>query len=156
MTSQQEFILSDLEETRKLASLIAGCVLPPMVIALSGTLGAGKTQWTRFFCEAMGVSHDVVTSPTYVLLQLYRGRQYEIYHLDFYRLEDESQVWDLGFDEIQESPVIIVVEWAEKFASTLPSDRLDMHLDIKENGQRVANLTANGTRSSLLLACLSG
>jgi tRNA threonylcarbamoyladenosine biosynthesis protein TsaE len=143
--------LAGLEATRALAQQLAGLVTAPQLIALKGTLGAGKTQWARFFCQAVGVSPELVTSPTYVLVQRYRGTRYELYHLDFYRLQNEQQVWDLGFDELQEIPAVILVEWADKYPQTLPADRLEIQLLANSDGSRDAILTATGTRSQSLL-----
>jgi tRNA threonylcarbamoyladenosine biosynthesis protein TsaE len=139
--------LPDLQTTRDHAAKLAAHVQVPQLIALSGTLGAGKTQWIRYFCESLGVPAEVITSPTYVLQHRYRGNDVEIYHFDFYRLDSEQQVWDLGFDELQESAVIILVEWAEKFPKTLPKDRLDLHLEVTSSGARLATLWPTGPKS---------
>lgn len=122
--------LRDLIATQSFAEDLARAISSPITIALNGTLGAGKTQMARYFCEAMGVPADAVTSPTYVLLQRYRGQRFEIYHFDFYRLENALQVWDLGFDELQESQAILLVEWADKFPECLPSNRLEVLLSV--------------------------
>lgn len=122
--------LSDIDATESFARKLADAIDRPITIALNGTLGAGKTQLARFLCGALGVQSESVTSPTYVLLQRYRGQRFEIYHFDFYRLENSHQVWDLGFDELQESGAILLVEWAEKFAETLPADHLAVHLSV--------------------------
>ena len=122
--------LSDIDATESFARRLAAAINRPITIALNGTLGAGKTQLARFLCSALGVPAESVTSPTYVLLQRYRGERFEIYHFDFYRLENAHQVWDLGFDELQESGAILLVEWAEKFPETLPLDHLSVQLSV--------------------------
>lgn len=143
--------LANLDATRRLAEAIARNVSLPMTIALSGTLGAGKTQWVRFFCESLGVPPDLVTSPTYVLVQFYRGAEFGIYHLDYYRLENEAQAWDLGIDEWQAQPVVLLVEWADKFPQTLAEDRIVLELDQTCGGSRRASLTATGPISEGVL-----
>jgi tRNA threonylcarbamoyladenosine biosynthesis protein TsaE len=136
-----------------LAERFAACAQAPLNIGLDGGLGAGKTQWIRYFCEALGVPADVVTSPTYVLLQRYQSIVGEIYHLDFYRLENVDQVWDLGFDELQEGSAILLVEWAGKFPQTLPADRLHLAFESLAGGQqRRVTINASGTKSPSLLA----
>lgn len=153
--SELEIELTGLEGTQRLASGLASSIELPSVIALSGTLGAGKTQLVRFAAESLGVPPEEVTSPTYVLLQRYRGRRdCPIYHLDFYRLKSSAEVWDLGFDELVESPALIFVEWAEKFPECLPSDRLQVHLaprDTPAGDSRTAHLKSFGLRSQRLL-----
>ncbi len=103
-----------IDDTQRLADAIAASIEVPLMLALCGTLGSGKTELVRSLSIALGVPAEHVTSPTYVLVQRYHGRV-EIMHLDFYRLENIGQVWDLGVDEWLESPVLTVVEWAEKF-----------------------------------------
>lgn len=129
-TSTIELQLNNLSEARSFADHLAKSINGPIAIALNGTLGAGKTQLARFFCESLGVPPDLVTSPTYVLLQRYKGSRFEVYHFDFYRLENELQVWDLGFDEIQESQAVLLVEWADKFPECLPPNRLEVSLTV--------------------------
>jgi tRNA threonylcarbamoyladenosine biosynthesis protein TsaE len=148
--------LNSLSETQRLAQALAATVELPMLIALSGTLGTGKTQLVRFVAQALGVSAEEVTSPTYVLLQRYSGR-YPIYHFDFYRLESAAEVWDLGIDELLEQSALIFVEWAEKFPECLPTDRLQMRLDPVEGASeqcRLMSITASGPRTERLLSRL--
>lgn len=152
----QEFKLqlNSLADTQRLAQSLAAAVDLPMVIALSGTLGAGKTQLVRFTAESLGIAAEEVTSPTYVLLQRYQGRHL-IYHFDFYRLESAAEVWDLGIDELLEQSALIFVEWAEKFPECLPADRLNIQLaPIESPAQqsRFATLVATGFRSEKLLS----
>jgi tRNA threonylcarbamoyladenosine biosynthesis protein TsaE len=129
--------LSDIDATESFARKLAEAIDRPITIALNGTLGAGKTQLARFLCGSLGVPAESVTSPTYVLLQRYRGEHFEIYHFDFYRLDNAHQVWDLGFDELQESGAILLVEWAEKFPETLPVDHLTVHLSVPNSEEPV-------------------
>ena len=148
--------LNSLSETQQLARALASAVELPMLVALSGTLGAGKTQLVRFVAQSLGVAAEAVTSPTYVLLQRYAGRHL-IFHFDFYRLESAAQVWDLGIDELLEQSALIFVEWAEKFPQCLPLDRIQIRLEPLEsiNEQaRLANITATGPRAAALLASL--
>ncbi len=146
--------LHGLDDTRRLATQLSRFDDLPLVIALSGTLGAGKTQLVRFAAESLGVPAEEVTSPTYVLLQMYRGQK-TIYHFDFYRLESEVEVWDLGIDEVLEQPVLVFVEWAEKFPQCLPTDRLHLHLAPVESASgtcRIAKLKSNGPKSQRVVA----
>lgn len=147
--SQLVIPISQLSQTQRFAKAVAETLLGTpsnraQVIALSGTLGAGKTQWVRFFCQALGVAPEQVTSPTYVLLQRYAGERMVIYHFDFYRLENNAQVWDLGIDELFEQPVVILIEWGDKFSECLPDDYLAIHLEIPSEGDRIASLQSHG------------
>jgi tRNA threonylcarbamoyladenosine biosynthesis protein TsaE len=145
--------LPSLNETRDFAARLSQLVDIPQFISLNGTLGAGKTQFVRFFAEGLGVAPENVTSPTYVLLQRYGGK-HRIYHFDFYRLRAAEEVWDLGFDEILEERAIVVVEWADKFPQCMPFDYLEIELQIDSlSGEecRVAVVTAFGPRSKTLI-----
>jgi tRNA threonylcarbamoyladenosine biosynthesis protein TsaE len=150
--------LQSLSETQRVAQALAAAVELPLVVALSGTLGAGKTQLVRFVAQTLGIAPEEITSPTYVLLQRYLGRQL-IYHFDFYRLKSAAEVWDLGIDELLEQHALIFVEWAEKFPECLPIDRLQIQLEPIESasaGQfRLASITATGPRAESVLSKLS-
>lgn len=142
--------LANLEATQALAERLANLLTPPLTIALQGTLGAGKTQFVRYLTAALGVSPANVTSPTYVLLQAYRGRS-TIYHLDFYRLDSEAQVWDLGLDELYEQPCLILIEWADKFPQCLPDDHLSLELVQLDSERRRVEFRASGPNSARFL-----
>ncbi len=151
-----EFNLGSLDDTERFARLLTSFARPPLLIALSGTLGAGKTQLVRFAAQSLGISAEEVTSPTYVLLQRYRGSQL-IYHFDFYRLKTAAEVWDLGIDELFEQQAIIFIEWAEKFPKCLPNDYLHIQLtpvELNGNEERLVNCRATGPRTVELLKML--
>jgi tRNA threonylcarbamoyladenosine biosynthesis protein TsaE len=146
--------LPTLEATDQFARALANAVASfttsrAVTIALSGTLGAGKTQWVRYFGAALDIPALEVTSPTYVLLQRYSGRK-TVYHFDFYRLETIAQVWDLGIDELFEQPLVVVIEWAEKFLACLPEDHLRIELFQNADGLRHAVVSATGSHAELL------
>jgi tRNA threonylcarbamoyladenosine biosynthesis protein TsaE len=122
--------LYSLEDCRELAFFVADQVgnSLPAVIGLVGTLGAGKTQWTKFFVSRFGASEESISSPTFVLLQRY-PTQPPVVHIDTYRVGDEDEFLELGIEEIFEERGIAVVEWADRFADALPSKTLWIHLE---------------------------
>jgi tRNA threonylcarbamoyladenosine biosynthesis protein TsaE len=125
-----------------------------MTIALSGTLGAGKTQWTRFFATQLGAPPQAISSPTFVLVHQYPS-QPPIFHLDAYRVGDEDELLDLGIEEMMESDAITVIEWADRFPQLLPRDCLSIHFDLgTDSDHRIVNLYATGPRSQEILAKL--
>lgn len=102
------------------------------VVALYGDLGAGKTQFVKGLCEAFDVSENV-SSPTFVVLHRYRGRDLSgremfIHHLDLYRVGSPDEVFDLGYEELFFGDSLVIVEWAERLGSLLPPRRIDVHL----------------------------
>lgn len=139
------FQLPSLADMEQFAAAMAGVLQPPITLAVDGPLGAGKTQFVRFLAKWMGVDEANVTSPTYVLMQSYRGT-HRIHHFDFYRLDSAAQVWDLGIDELYEQPCVVVIEWAEKYPECLPADFLQVRI-TPENETRSAEVRAYGPRS---------
>ena len=83
------------------------------VVLLFGDLGAGKTAFVRGLARALGVPDDEVTSPTFTLVQEYRGRL-TLHHVDLYRLEP-AEVADLGLDELTSGDAVVAIEWAERW-----------------------------------------
>lgn len=89
------------------------------VLALTGDLGAGKTQFVKGFVAGVG-SDAAVTSPTFTLVHEYTGGRMPVYHFDFYRLDSADAVLALGFDDYIESDGVCVIEWGDRFRELLP------------------------------------
>ena len=118
----------DEEEMRKWGrELGAGCKAP-LVISLSGELGAGKTTLTQAICAGYGVAEQV-TSPTYSLVHRYEAPASDVVHLDLYRLDNESQLGNIGWDEIMSEDSLVIVEWPERAGNRMPDDHL--HIDLQ-------------------------
>lgn len=98
------------EQTYKIAAEVAGELLGGERIVLNGQLGAGKTTFTKGLALALGIT-KTVTSPSFTLLKSYQGRL-KLHHFDMYRLEDISEVLELGFDEVlSDNTAVAVIEW---------------------------------------------
>ena len=122
-------------DTERLGAALAEFLPDGTVVALSGTLGAGKTRLVQAVAAASGIDRQHVTSPTFVLCQTYRGRR-TIHHFDVYRLKDEQEFLELGPDEYFESDGLSLVEWADKVDHLLPSVRLDIAIEVVGPTQR--------------------
>ena len=99
-------------ETAALAAALARALPRGAVVYVEGELGAGKTAWVRGAARALGVT-GAVTSPTFTLIQEYRGGRLPLLHVDLYRLDDPREIDDLGLDELG-SGAVVAIEWADK------------------------------------------
>ena len=153
MTSSHIFLSDSEASTDRFAAVCANAVTEGITLALNGELGSGKTRFVRAFCEGLGIPPSEVTSPTFVLMQLYRGPNWIVSHFDTYRLGDPDEFLALGAEEYLLDPDhICVIEWANRVAEILPTDHLS--LEIRQTGitERQFDLSAKGPRSDALLA----
>jgi tRNA threonylcarbamoyladenosine biosynthesis protein TsaE len=100
----------------------------PLVIAISGELGTGKTTLAQAICRGYGVEEDV-TSPTYALVHQYSSPRSPVYHIDLYRLDSASQLTNLGWDDIITSDSLILVEWPDRAGERLPANHVPIDLE---------------------------
>ena len=106
------------------------------VVALTGDLGAGKTQVVKGFVAAVGGDTEV-TSPTFTLVHEYTGGRFPVYHFDWYRLESPEAVLRLGLDEYLFGDGVCVIEWADRFRELLPDSTRWISLAIANETERV-------------------
>ena len=107
-------------ETANVGSELAPLLPGGSVLLLFGDLGAGKTVFVRGLAEALGVDRDQVSSPTFTLMQEYRGGRLPLFHVDLYRLNDPREIDELGLDDIA-SDGVLAIEWAEKMRQPPPT-----------------------------------
>lgn len=116
-----------------IAAALAARLSPGDCIALHGQLGAGKTQFVRGLVQALGGNPRAVSSPTYVLLNIYQTQTLTIYHLDAYRVSTEEDFEAIGFEELLDQAGIVVVEWADRIPHLLPEKTI--HVKIESTGE---------------------
>ena len=100
----------------------------PLVVALAGDLGAGKTTLAQAICIGYGVT-EPVTSPTFALVHRYDAPRSPVYHLDLYRLERPSDLINIGWDEIVASHALVIVEWPERAGDLIPPQHVPIDLE---------------------------
>ncbi|HRQ79306.1 MAG TPA: tRNA (adenosine(37)-N6)-threonylcarbamoyltransferase complex ATPase subunit type 1 TsaE [Gemmatimonadaceae bacterium] len=108
-----------LDALRDWGRAFGAALQPPAVVALSGELGAGKTTLVQAIAEGLGI-REPVTSPTYALVHEYAAPRGSVHHFDLYRLRDEAQLPQLGWDEAIAGGGIVLVEWPEHAGHSLP------------------------------------
>ncbi len=127
-TFETEFEDETIALGRQLAPELKGCVL------LIGNLGAGKTTLTKGIVEGLGVAPaSDVTSPTFTLIHQYAPK---VFHVDLYRLDEPKEVETLGLDELFASGALVILEWAERFPSLLPKDRIEIRVTAAADDTR--------------------
>ncbi len=137
MSHTLQLHLPDLQASAKLAQAVARTLEPRMVLALSGTLGAGKTTFARLLAECLGERE--ASSPTFTLLNEYTT-ELPLYHFDAYRLNNELEFFDAGFDEYLYGQGCCLIEWPERIASLLPPHTIWMYLVATGNNEEERTL----------------
>jgi tRNA threonylcarbamoyladenosine biosynthesis protein TsaE len=133
----QTFDSNSVADTESVAAGLAQTLRGGECLALHGDLGAGKTQFVRGLVRGLGGSPRAVSSPTFVLLNVYEGGRLTVYHLDAYRVGGADDFEAIGFNELLDQPdAIVVVEWAERVSSLLPPKQLDVHIEPVGEGRR--------------------
>jgi tRNA threonylcarbamoyladenosine biosynthesis protein TsaE len=117
---------SSVDATQALASALASLAQPGDLVVLAGDLGAGKTAFVQGFGRGLGVA-EPITSPTFTLVQEYEGRL-PVHHLDVYRLDQLSEVVDLGLAELLDDGGVVLIEWGDAIMPMLPTDLLEVRL----------------------------
>jgi tRNA threonylcarbamoyladenosine biosynthesis protein TsaE len=115
------------EELRAWGERIGRAARPPVVLALRGDLGAGKSTLARAIARGAGVEGPI-PSPTFNLLFRYSASGKEIVHLDLYRLERDDEVWALGWAELPGPDELVMIEWPDRAENLLPEPRWDIEL----------------------------
>ena len=139
------FLADDERGTIALGKALSEALPDGSVVALIGTLGAGKTRLVQAFCEADGINPRDVVSPTFVLVHEYRGRR-PVFHFDAYRLKDDDEFLALGPEEYFEGSGITFVEWADRVASCLPRARLEIAIDVVGPMSRQFSIAGHGVQ----------
>ena len=114
---------------------------PGAIIALYGELGAGKTTFIRGLAEGLNIKMHV-SSPTFTIVNEYPG-DIPLFHFDTYRLETESELYDIGWDDYPERGGICAVEWSEKVPNAFPADTIIVKLENTGNNNRRIEIINN-------------
>lgn len=142
------FLAHSLADTAAFAARIAATVQPGSVIALEGDLGAGKTTFVRALVEALGGKANAVSSPTFMLLNVYQTPRMPVFHLDAYRVGGADDFEAIGFDELLERGGVVIVEWASRVNALLPAERISISFETIGEESRRFTVVPQRNRSS--------
>ena len=135
-----EFITNSPAETEKIGSALGKIIKPGTVIAYRGDLGAGKTAFTRGLARGLG-SNEMVTSPTYTIVNEYLGGRIPLFHFDMYRLASSDDLWDIGWEDYLERGGICAVEWSENVEDAMENA---ISITIEKLGEESRRITIEG------------
>lgn len=137
----KDFISNSPEETEEFASRFAKTLQCGTVIAFEGGMGMGKTHFTRGLAEGLGFKGDV-SSPTFAIVNEYRGGRLPLFHFDMYRIESWEDLDSCGFFDYMNENGIIACEWSENISAALPDDTV--YVIIESTGENSRKITIKG------------
>lgn len=125
------------EETAAFGRKLAESLAPGTVIALTGDLGTGKTTLTKAIAAGLGIG-ETITSPTFTIVKEYRSGRLPLYHFDVYRIGDEDEMFELGYEEYFYGEGVSVVEWADLIEDLIPEDAVRIAIEYGDSeGERI-------------------
>ena len=140
-------VISDSESTtRQIAKKYASSIKSPCVVSLVGDLGAGKTTFAKGFAEGFGVK-EIVTSPTFTIMNEYQGSYMPLYHFDMYRLSSMEEAIGCGFEEyfdLKKLKGVVLVEWAKNVEGLLPTLHVEIAFKKLDEQKREISITVKG------------
>jgi tRNA threonylcarbamoyladenosine biosynthesis protein TsaE len=138
---EQARVTHSAEETMAQGRELAAQLVPPVLVLLSGELGAGKTTLTKGIISGLGAAREEdVTSPTFTLMHVFQGRS-KVVHVDLYRVADRHDLETLGLEDVFDQPAIVIVEWPEKLALPAGWPVVSVRLEHGEGDERKLHVT---------------
>ena len=135
-----EFLTNSPGETEAIGAALAKVLTPGTILAYRGDLGAGKTAFTRGIARGLGC-RDLVTSPTYTIVNEYLGGRLPLFHFDMYRLASSDDLWDIGWEDYLDRGGICAVEWSENVEEALEGA---ISVTIEKTGEESRRITIEG------------
>ncbi|MCA5006034.1 tRNA (adenosine(37)-N6)-threonylcarbamoyltransferase complex ATPase subunit type 1 TsaE [Sphingobacterium bovistauri] len=131
--------VKNLSELKEAAKLVVDTYSKDRIFLFYGNMGAGKTTFINELCLALGVTEHT-SSPTFSIVNEYSIPQGCIYHFDFYRLKDEMEALDMGYEEYFYSGDYCFVEWSEKIPNLIPLNYVKIAIEVSENQHRLITI----------------
>ena len=130
-----EIKIQDIDHIREAAREFVENIGEARVFAFYGKMGAGKTTFVKAICEELGVE-DVITSPTFAIVNEYEAHDQSIFHFDFYRIKRLEEVYDMGYEDYFYSGALCFIEWPELIEDLLPEDAVKVTITENTDGTR--------------------
>jgi len=130
-----KYLTTSVEKTVWLGEQLGIQLIDGDVIALIGDLGGGKTWFTKGLAINLGIDPDYIVSPTFTLVNEYRGR-HQLFHIDLYRLKNKTEIMALDLEEYFSGEGIVVIEWADRWPGELPQERIQVDLRMVDEHAR--------------------
>ncbi len=127
-------------QTEAVGAALGRVLAPGTVIAYRGDLGAGKTAFTRGLARGLGCE-EIVTSPTYTIVNEYLSGRLPLFHFDMYRLSSSDDLWDIGWEDYLERGGVCAVEWSENVDDAMENP---VYVTIEKTGDETRNITIEG------------
>ena len=134
-----EIQIKSLDDIQQAARMFIDNMGESKVYAFYGKMGAGKTTFIKAICEQLGVD-DVITSPTFAIVNEYEGDDKTIYHFDFYRIKKIEEVYDMGYEDYFYGNGLCFIEWPELIEELLPLDTTRVNIQENEDGGRTVTM----------------
>ena len=128
--------IDNIDNIRQAAREFVNNIGDSHVIAFYGKMGAGKTTFIKAICEELGVE-DVITSPTFAIVNEYTAANGPIYHFDFYRIKKLEEVYDMGYEDYFYNGGLCLIEWPELIEQLLPEDAVKVSISEQPDGSRL-------------------
>ncbi len=135
-----QYITNSPEETEAIGAALGKIIPPGTVIAYRGDLGAGKTAFTRGLAKGLGCS-EIVTSPTYTIVNEYLGGRIPLFHFDMYRLRSSDDLFDIGWDDYLDRGGVCAVEWSENVDDAMEDA---IYITMEKLGEDSRRITIEG------------
>ena len=139
----QKFISSSPAETEQIAAEFAKTLRGGEVLAFRGGLGMGKTCFTRGLAAGLGIDPAEVSSPTFALVNEYRGGRLPLWHFDMYRVESFDALYSTGFFDYLDLGGVLALEWSENIEEALPQPHITVDIALEEGDRRTITVTGD-------------
>lgn len=134
-----EITAATTEDMLELGGRLSEISAPGMVIALTGSLGAGKTTLVKGIAEGLGIK-QAVTSPSFTIIKEYYEGRLPLFHMDLYRIDNYEELYMIGFEELIYGIGLSIIEWSEKAEELIPPDAVGIEIKILSDGRRTVFL----------------